>query len=340
MKCPGCGFENMPGFDKCFRCGAILSAEPRKIEINPPRMPRWKRPARALRRCLRKAIPRRLHVSMDLPQWFDPAVGDTGWILLSIIPGLGHLIFNRLRSVAFYLAAWAVIIVLSLVFFGSSRGVFFAVTAAGIHAMIATGLTAIHRDDSFLRRLALNMLMTVVFACMYLLIIRGLVGLRSLRVVRDYPYYNIVQNDVLIFHRGSAQRDRLKRGSIVACRVDTFRRIGNRAVRPAQIIGLPGETVSVSGNVFVVNGAALDMVRFPLPDYLRGVNVSEMKLSENQYFVSVPYQVVHGGQQAVLNLIHRMCFLDGDEIIAKARFVWMPFDKFDIIEDIDIQGIQ
>ena len=44
MQCPSCRFENMPGMQKCVRCGGVLGAALVDINVNPPRAgQRWTR---------------------------------------------------------------------------------------------------------------------------------------------------------------------------------------------------------------------------------------------------------------------------------------------------------
>ncbi|AQQ71713.1 hypothetical protein SMSP2_02090 [Limihaloglobus sulfuriphilus] len=341
MKCPGCGFENMPGYSKCFRCGAILSGDQERIDVNPPRMPRWKRPVRAFRRYLRKKVPGgSIEIQNRLPAWLDPSVADTGWFFLSVIPGLGHFIFGRLRQVWLFLCAWVAAVILALVFFGGSLGTFFAVSAAGIHAYIAVSLTAVYRFRGIRERLVLNLVVTFLYLGLYVLILRGGLGIRSMRAADNYPGQNIETGDVLIVTRVFDVDEHIRRGSIVRCRLYHPQRYSNSVVGLGQVTALPGETVSISRKGFIVNGVSLSAEAFPVPGYIHTDTQIEITLQDGVYFVNAPYNLNYVGRRFVQNYIHRMCCISGENILGKARVVWIPFEKTAIINDIDIQGIQ
>src|SRR5579883_655376 len=123
MRCPKCGYFNLPGADQCGQCGQSLTAaaSPAPVsfeEIYPPRArnrslrERWEsrggRPARSLSRGVAAASARRQDAVQATRELVSQSVSAMPtreqllndlriWGLASaaIIPGLGHILLGR-----------------------------------------------------------------------------------------------------------------------------------------------------------------------------------------------------------------------------------------------------
>src|SRR5512146_3281178 len=113
MRCARCEFENIPGQTRCIRCGSILEAGSAVIDIYPPRMPAWSRPLRAARRWVRtQRVLSRMPATVQ--RGFDLVVSDSlVGLLLSIVPGLPHLIKRRFREVRLLVLLWVILLAAS-----------------------------------------------------------------------------------------------------------------------------------------------------------------------------------------------------------------------------------
>jgi hypothetical protein len=111
MKCLRCEFENIPGQARCIRCGSILEAGSEVIQIYPPRMPVWRRPFRDAMRCFRawRFVPERPPTAIR--REFDRiASGHFGGLILSVVPGLAHLLNGRFREVWLFVLLWFIVL--------------------------------------------------------------------------------------------------------------------------------------------------------------------------------------------------------------------------------------
>lgn len=124
MQCRRCGFENMPGLTTCMRYNSVLTSTA-PVDVHPPRAG-WTRRVRPIQYVINTLFadyPGRISQRIDqaLSKCFYGAQ-NVVWGILSIFPGLGHLLTGRLRAIRFYLLGWAGVLLVGLCFWGTPWG--------------------------------------------------------------------------------------------------------------------------------------------------------------------------------------------------------------------------
>jgi len=334
VRCPRCQFENIPGETRCLRCSSVLEAKDAAVDINPPRMARWKKPVRAVLKWSR------LHSIWPERRLFGPKsraflkmmpVKGLLGIVLSIIPGLAHLVDGRFREVRWWVLGWFLTLLAGLFFYGGDWGFLLLGLAIGIHGWIAFSHTLLAQEEDFNKRL---------FDYAALLMILGLIywGVRA-TAFHDFAFgysnFTIPDDDVnvgdtLLLRYSRAVGVVLPRGSIV---LGNFHGLyGNHVTHDnyeitGQVIALPGEKVEIVEGRFVINGEALDVNRFPVPAWLSRGGLSAI-IPADSYFVSTVYHIdVHGHIQLTSTMICDVCILRAGDIEARAVMRWFPLAR-------------
>jgi len=336
MRCPQCQFENIPGQERCLRCGAVLQAGVVVGPVNPPRMARWKRPIRAALRWLRlrralpeaPAIPR---VQVLVPAFLKIMSADAFLgLILSIIPGLAHYVDGQFREIRWFVLGWLLALLAGIFFYGGGLGFLLLGLAVGLHGWIAVHYAQSKEQTDPLEKIRTVATVLVVFAFLYwgvrAVAFRGFVfGLSNLAI----PNQNVQVGDVLLARRSRAHVDKLPRGSLI---LGNFHRLyGNQVTRDTyemmgQVIALPGEKIEIIEGRFVVNGQELDVDKFPVPGWLSKERLSAT-IPTGSYFVSAVYQFYGHGMQLTSDAIRDVCVLKKGDIEAKAVMRWFPLAK-------------
>jgi hypothetical protein len=336
VQCPRCQFENIPGRDRCLRCGSVLQTSVAGGALNPPRMARWKRPVRTVFRWLR--LQRALPEAIPKPKVPDflkiMSEGAFLGIILSIVPGLAHYIDGRFREIRWFVLGWFLALLIGILFYGSDLGLLMLGFAVGLHSWIAFSYTQSKQQDEIADRIRILVLLLIAFVVFYW-------GIRG-TVFRDFvmgytnltiPYQNVQSGDLLLARRSLSQAANLHCGFLVLVPVTTVwgghgptNRHGPLMV--SQIVALPGEEVEVNDAAFVVNGQALDDKQFPVPQWLHGRKIGTIRVSADSYFVSTVYNVqVHGNIMIDAGIVERACVVRSSDIEAVAIMRWFPLAR-------------
>ena len=344
MRCGRCQFENMPGRSTCLKCGSTLVQKADTVEVNPPRMARWKRPLRYTFRWLRA-----IHLvpaggmSVSVPPWLSrfSREGLFG-ILLSIIPGLAHLLQGRLREIRWYVMAWFVSLVLALFFYGGFLGLCFFGLAVGLHAWIAIHSALVKQVTDFGYRAFAFVLVSLGVLVIYRntggLIFRNLAGGYSSITV---PYHRIETGDYLLASRSRLTSEPVTRGSLLLASLEDTRRgirllmsQGLRDMGIVQVVGLPGDRLEIKDEAFWINDEQLDGEKYPLPAWLHRINMS-VTIPTDSYFVNSEYNVeAHGRGLSALD-VRNVCLVNSDNFEARAFMRWMPLMRRGFIRDME-----
>ncbi|MBN1763872.1 MAG: hypothetical protein JW860_01330 [Sedimentisphaerales bacterium] len=292
MRCSRCGFENMPGQKRCFKCNSVLLTEDTPVTIEPPRMAGWKKPFRVFFRQVRRLNKGQTLDSYPgrLPHWlknFSRSV--LPGLLLSVIPGLAHVVQKKFRQVWYYVLAWLVFLILAIVFYGTVRGLVCYSLAIVLHAWIV-----IHAS---LRQYISDLQQRIIAIALVSLCIYGLYWLVALSI-RDHvaggyinfpvPYQNIESGDYLLVRLYPPGLRLYARGDLVL--IQQYYRDHDFIV---QVIGLPGETVEVIEGRYVINGIPLKNDIYPVPPFLQSWPFSSI-IQENKYFISADFHLYRG----------------------------------------------
>jgi hypothetical protein len=326
MQCNQCHFENMPGLTRCFKCGSVLVAsEP--LDVNPPRMRRWKKPLRDFNRMIRGSgvawqIPR--------PAWIKSVADDIFLgMVVSVIPGLGHYLYGRLRSVIWLLLIWLLLILGCIFMYGSSVAMFLFGLAIGLHGWIAISCSYLEHQKEFSRRVGVMAVLCLVFAFLYYTasgwIFSDFVGQYS---AMNFESYKVKYGDFLLARHSLLHKQLLLPGDLVLAHAayvgghdGLFDR--NEALVVGQIIGVPDDTVTVKEGVYSLNDKTLDRARFPVPRWLQNADIS-VTIPAESYFLSCEYTV--GGHNFVLtnDYIRQACVIRKERINSKVFMRWLP----------------
>ena len=327
MECPQCHFHNIPGQTRCLQCGSALVIE-QTGRIHPPRMPAWKRPWRGLVRLFRRSFARYLP-RINIPRFVDP----TGSLLLSVIPGLGHLNENKFRDVRWLVLGWGVCLLLGIFLFGSLWAAVLLGLAIGLHAWIALHAGLWHYLAGLAERLMALLVVLLVTGLLYAGGLEGsqhLLGLRIEAIPFDSPLYNLHRRDILLLRRLDHDHMTLKPGDLVRLRLPRMRvgggrvdaLITDRRWSVGQVVGLPGQSVRIDHNRFIVNGQSLDPGDFPVPSWMACQET--FHLDQKSYFMRVAYRVRIRDNGIRKAIIREVCICTGNEIQSRAIWQWMP----------------
>jgi len=264
MECPHCGFENFGDSQWCARCKTFLDAS--KIEdIYPPRASDF--PARRkIRRSFfsRKINTLKRRLSFTVNEYIRQA------IFSFFIPGLGQIAAGR-KLKGYLLFAFTVLCLAMFLFF--KVGIF-----ANLSLMIALSIHGYSvmdrlRTFKFMRNLLQNMMLSFLIVIGLSFYYRGLRALSmELSVTGNYQFYRVNYNinslamrrgDLVMIDMNAYSRVKPQRGDIVI-----FNGHLNRERYFERIIGVPGDTVEISGGVLRINGVEAEELQYPLARHI------------------------------------------------------------------------
>ena len=327
----------MPGQSVCLQCGSALTADAAQTDVHPPRMGKWKKPFRSFRRNFRACrLVQAGNRRTRMPSWAKKVsqVGFFG-VVLSIVPGLAHVIQRRFREVLLYVIVWFLLLFGSLFFYGGALGWPLFGLTIGVHAWIAVHSGPLKAVTELRYRMLILLLVGVGLFLVYRatanLVFRDIAGGYTSVAIR---YHNIEERDFLLARRSLATREDLRRGSMVITGIESiggryFNTGGHRQV-VAQIIALPGESLRIEEGVFVVDDNFLDPNECPVPQWLKNRSLS-VTIGQDSYFVSAQFQ----GQGYNDSHVAEVCVVPIGEIEAKAFIRWAPLIRRGFIRDIE-----
>ena len=336
MRCARCEFENIPGQTRCIRCGSILEAGSAIIEIYPPRMAAWRKPFRDAMRWLRG---RRLMSKMPavVRRGCDVAISDSlVGLVLNVIPGLPYLFKRRFREVRLLVLLWVMLLCASLFFYHSPIGGLLIGLTLAVHAWIAVRYGLIKDIEGFTERVALVLIVIILLALLYWAVphvmLRGFGGAYTSLTI---PALNVSRGDYFLVRRVAGTEEPLPRGTLVLIE-PTGILTGRRAQRLpqdrrmlGQVAGLPGETVRVRGNAYVIDGRRLDPNSLPVPAWLQRYpprSATGIRVPAHSYFVSSDY-TAHGNAAMTDQAISNVCIVRTSDLHGRAFLHWWPLSK-------------
>ncbi len=342
MRCARCEFENIPGETRCIRCGSILELGRGVVAIHPPRMPTWQRPWRDLTRRLRgwHLAPRSPVLARVSPRLAAAVSTGVAGVVLSVIPGLAHLLAGRLREVRLLLLLWPVVLGAGLFFYGSSAGFLLLGLAIGIHAWIAIEYGLFRELDDLFARFGAALLVVVLLAVLYWATPRVVVpSLTTSYTALTIPAAQIHSGDSFLVWRCAGADVNLPRGALVLIRPQGLHFVrGSRsasAMRPmiGQVVGLPGERIHIQDGAFVAGEQRLDPNSFPLPRWLLPYdNRVPILVPADSYFISSEYRIEGRGRGLTNQAVGGACLVKAAEIRGRAFLQWWPLSRRRFLE--------
>ena len=339
MRCVRCQFENIPGQTRCIRCGSVLETGSAVVEVNPPRMPAWSKPLRGLMRWFRghRVVPEK---SFGRPAWqgLDRILSDNACgMLLSVVPGLAHLVKGRFKEVWLWVALWFGCMFFGLNLYGSQIGMTLIGLAIGLHAWIAVQYGIFREITDLAARIGLILIVVACLSGLYWAAPRVVVpGFMGAPTTLSIPAMNMRAGDYLLFRRVSQSDHPLARGSLVLVHPPSFRN-GHRDAWGSlytdaigQIVGLPGETIRVEDGAYSIGGRRLDTAQFPVPRWLTRTGLTfETRVAPDSYFVSIVYT---GGATPTTAMVRQACVVRAADIHQRAFMQWLPWTTRGFIE--------
>lgn len=315
----------MPGRERCFKCGSIL--EPAAVvDVHPPRMPAWKAPFREIARCVRglRGAPEK-PATHRARKVLSRAAGDALLgVVLSVVPGLAHALNQRFKEVRLHVLLWAILLSLGLFLYGSPYGFVCVGLAIGLHVWIALKFGLLQEIGDLGTRIGAIFVVTTGLTALYWAVPRVVFwGYGGGYTALTIPDMNVKAGDYLLIRRIGDMHP-IARGTLVLFRPSGYHNVLAPGVRTVgQIIGLPGETVSLANEVFRIEGQPLDPERFPVPAWLRRRSTG-ISVPKDSYFVSSEYRI--GGHGGVLTdeIIRNTCVIPAKEIRGRAFMRWWP----------------
>ena len=142
MQCRNCQFENLPGSSECGRCGSSLRLSTTVIDVHPPRARPWVKSLRRLFPLQRGFFRLRDGLTAAaggvVGAWNEhrpmTAMPVPEVLLRLIVPGWAHSYLGLTWRARFFFIAFAVLVILSILFWGSTLGSVFLGLAFSIHA--------------------------------------------------------------------------------------------------------------------------------------------------------------------------------------------------------------
>ena len=338
MRCRQCDFENMPGLDRCFKCGSVLTTVGEAIEIEPPRMRWWKKPGRDIMRLARRSGIIRPIV---IPQWARGAVDDEYLgIYISIIPGLGHVIKKQWRDAMILVGIWIVLVLTAVFFFGMSAGMFFTGTAIALHAWMALSCSYMRVEKDILRRMMAMVVVCLILAVVYVFTWRlatnnYVTGFSAM----DFGGQKVKTGDLVIGRRIERVKSKVQNGDLVLAGMNTLGRgdrrffRGGQSISVGQVIGSGLDMVGIKNQRYYINGQVLDPNSYPVPSWLRNVDVS-FNIPPGRYFVSSAYTISGRNVENIADYAQAVCIMDANDLAARVFMRWLPLSRRGLIKGL------
>ena len=266
----------------------------------------------------------------------DPTDTECLWgLVLSIIPGLAHLVHRRFREICWYFIAWLIVLIAGLFLYGTNIGLFFVGLAVGLHAWIAIQHSLLKQLKGFGERLGAVLVALILLALIYWAVSKVLLpSLRAGYTALNIPHQNIQRRDYLLGRREDISSHPLPRGSLVFTQLaylDRRERAFGGGSMFVQIIGLPGETIQIQGDRYIIDGKAMDTETYPLPRWLHERRISII-VPPDSYVVSSEYNAPRNIREGH---VRTACLIGFDAVQARAFMRWLPVSRRGFIEEME-----
>ena len=263
------------------------------------------------------------------------------YLLVSVIPGLAHVIQGRLQPARWYLLAWFLLLVFSLLFYGTAVSYPFLGVAIAVHAWTAVqGSFLFEQVRGYWRRLVAIACIGIILWLLYWAVGRAAFGgITGGYTALEIPFQNVRRGDYLLVRRIPARAAALPRGALVLYSTQavggnarqSYRQLGGEMI--GQIVGHPGETVEIRGGRFYVDGRELDPQRYPVPAWLAGRSFS-VAVPPSSYFVSSEFawsrETLDSGP-----VLRAACLCGQGSIAGRAFIRWLPLSRRGFLKEAE-----
>ncbi len=330
MQCPNCGFENIPGNERCVVCETALAVKRAGESLMPPRASDrsfWQRmtwPITTSRAWIRTGEDlRRLRgriAEMQTCAWLASPFSwmgfrEFGLILLSVIPGLGHIYVrgDRRTGMCMLLGAAAALALAVLLY----KTVLADLLVGGVIALsmfsvcvAVDGFRPMGQDEvRFINRVGVGSWVLAAY-----------VGTFWLLMLAVRPHFMMVNVRVQAPGSGVESGDRLLlRTDAVYHHGDVVAGTGaNWTPNVGPVLGVPGDTIRLTDRVYV-NGVPTSAVIPYTDEGHQGSREAETVLNMDEYWVMPAVQLT-GDAEMLLDA----GLMRGDRIWGRALLVIGP----------------
>ena len=345
MQCRNCGFENIPGQQRCARCQSLVDFV--GVDVLPPR-----RSQRNWARTLRLGLAQRARAAGHAAKRLDPlpVIEEMRGPALRqqrplraidlLVPGMAIRALGWPRAGLALLVAWVACLAGAIVLVGSEWANWLLITACSLHS---TSFVALDFGD-LARRTKLGQMAVGVGTFLVLLFAiylpaRWLAGsFARVLPVRGIQYNAMISNgDVLLYSGRWARPTTFRRGDLVVYHLDA--RGTGWVVREGygvdRIIGLPGEAVRIEDGAISINGVELSTAEGPIGGTASLPNMN-LRAGPGEYVI-LPSALdlrAHGGNAG--RMIHdaysQISVVPAGHVLGRASWRIRPFDRFGSVE--------
>ncbi|MHC4201105.1 MAG: S26 family signal peptidase [Planctomycetota bacterium] len=257
-------------------------------------------------------------------------------MLLSVVPGLGHLMSGRRKAAALVFGVWLVAVILTVNFYYGATGTLLFAFLVGGHAGVVFDAGRA-RDTVRSLRDRLRIMLFLLIPCAGAYFIMDRVANRFVSFVAS-PFalrsLNIDEGDVLRISRGPHE---WRRGDL--CTVSrpggghyvggagvVFRTHGDMLVA---VLGLPGDRVEVSSEGVRVNGRSLALDMLPEGSVPLPKEPISLTIPEGHLLAVTPVQLpdVQNPQSLVATVWRNLYSLPESSVVGRATGIYLPFSR-------------
>jgi hypothetical protein len=337
MQCSQCGFENMPGLERCGRCRCVL-AVPATLDVHPPRAG-FGRGFRAIGNWTRRRLAsmRLLPVVRVGTAGADAGRAAAEPVLagaVSVVPGLWHLATGNLSRVRSLWPAWLALLFVGLFLAGTTAGSWLVGTAIAVHAVIVCDAADVRRRAGhWSARVAVTLLAFAALAFFpYTVAARFARGHVSVSLAGvDMPEEALEAGDGLLVWASAYRNEDPQRGDLAVYDIRPASGPGYRlrgARLATRVLGLPGDRVCVAGDGISVTDPNGNRYAYASPSGL-GAQDAELELHEDEYFCLPPELRVAGGRGAPspAERMRMTAVARRRDFRGRALMVWNPLSR-------------
>lgn len=342
MRCPYCGFENIPETTKCLVCHRPLFIQIPLTDFYPPRANRNFLKLRLLFLKISLKIIKLLLLSKNKVGQFLKTAGYFLQIFLSIIPGLGQFCKGEKIKALIVFTLWLGSFILAFLTVGGGLCSVFWAMVYSLHTFSIS--------DAFIRKTAvlkigevliINILLLILIYAGYNYIFQRHFFYEARLLIDDrfYPYFQ--SGDRIIIKKLNFQKDFVHRNDVVVYSIPEVSLPGFRLRMKecfGRVLGLPGDKIIIRKNVIYLNNAPLPADLYPLTPVEDGEQL-EVVVPKGCFYIYLSILSIPEIQRTRINISnlapevkkeieYKIRVIPKSQIKGKVALIYYPFSRF------------